>query len=108
MTPFQALYGRPPPSIPDYQVGASSVNEVDQTLVSRNAILQQLKINLHAVVNRMKQVADSKRKDMEFQVGIWSSLNSILIASKLSIEGHTKSWPVAFMAHTKLKKRLER
>ena len=34
MTPFQALYGRPPPSIPNYQVGASSVNEVDQTLVS--------------------------------------------------------------------------
>ena len=40
MTHFQALYGRPPPSIPNYQVGASSMNEVDQTLVSRNAILQ--------------------------------------------------------------------
>ena len=38
-------------------------------MVSRNAILQQLKINLHAAVNRMKQVADSKRRDMEFQVG---------------------------------------
>ncbi|RVW96360.1 hypothetical protein CK203_020887 [Vitis vinifera] len=32
MTAFQALYGRPPPSIPNYQVGASSMNEVDQTL----------------------------------------------------------------------------
>ena len=58
MTTFQALYGRPPPSIPNYQVGASSVNEVDQTLVSQNAILQQLKINLHATINRMKQVAN--------------------------------------------------
>ena len=66
MTPFQ---WRPPPSIPNYQVGASSVNEVDQTMVSRNTILQQLKINLHAAVNRMKQVADSKRRDVDFQVG---------------------------------------
>jgi len=69
MTPFQALYGRPPPSISNYQVGASSVNEVDQTMVSRNTILQQLKINLHAAVNRMKQMADSKRRDVDFQVG---------------------------------------
>ena len=58
VTHFQALYGRPPPSIPNYQVGASSVNEVDQTLVSRNVILQQLKINLHAAFNQIKQVAD--------------------------------------------------
>ena len=58
MTHLQALYGRPQPSISNYQVGASSVNEVDQTLVSRNAILQQLKINLHVAVNQMKQVAD--------------------------------------------------
>ncbi|KAA8546866.1 hypothetical protein F0562_003295 [Nyssa sinensis] len=29
----------------------------------------QLKINLHAAVNRMKQVADSKRRHVEFQVG---------------------------------------
>ncbi|KAA8537164.1 hypothetical protein F0562_029610 [Nyssa sinensis] len=69
MTPFQALYGRSPLSIPYYQVGASSVDEVDQTMVSRNSILQQLKINLHATVNRMKQVANSKKRHMEFQVG---------------------------------------
>jgi len=69
MTAFQAIYGRPPPSIPNYQVGASSVNEVYQTIVSRNTILQQLKINLHAAVNRMKQVADSKGRDVDFQVG---------------------------------------
>ena len=69
MTPFQALYGRLPPTIPQYQVGNSPVNEVDQNLASRDALLQQLKDNLHAASNRMKQVADSKRRDIEFEEG---------------------------------------
>ncbi|GKC04118.1 transposon ty3-I gag-pol polyprotein [Tanacetum coccineum] len=69
MTPFQALYGRLPPSIPTYQIGASSVNEVDQAMITRDDVLKQLKDNLHVANNRMKQVADSKRRDVEFQVG---------------------------------------
>ncbi|KAL9394290.1 hypothetical protein Peur_013575 [Populus x canadensis] len=69
MSPFQALYGRPPPSILNYQIGASSVHEVDQTMISRTSLLRQLKINLQAAINRMKQGADSKRRDVNFQVG---------------------------------------
>ncbi|KAL5779345.1 hypothetical protein ACOSQ2_010082 [Xanthoceras sorbifolium] len=69
MTLFQALYGRLPPNISHYEVGSSTVNEVDQALLSRDVILKQLKTNLHVVVNRMKQVADSKRRDVEYQVG---------------------------------------
>ncbi|KAL6330786.1 hypothetical protein AAG906_009214 [Vitis piasezkii] len=64
--PFQALYGRPPPSIPSYQVGASYVNEVDRTLWRL------------------------KGRDMEFQVGIWSSLNSILIAESIYRRAYQK------------------
>jgi len=69
MTHFQALYGRLPPSIPHYQLGTSLVSEIDQKLASRDEILCQLKANLHAANNRMKQVADSKRHDIEYQVG---------------------------------------
>ena len=69
MTPFRALYGPLPPSIPHYQIGTSHVNDVDQSLASRNDILQQLKANLHSAANRMKQIADSKRRDVEYQVG---------------------------------------
>ncbi|XP_010255217.1 PREDICTED: uncharacterized protein LOC104595968 [Nelumbo nucifera] len=69
MTPFKALYGRPPPHIPNYQGGTSLVEEVDQAKLSRDAILQQLKINLHAAINCMTQMANSKRRDVEFQVG---------------------------------------
>ncbi|RVW68054.1 hypothetical protein CK203_065036 [Vitis vinifera] len=66
MSPFQALYGRPPPMIPHYQLGSSPVNEVDQNLASRDDLLHQLKLNLHQASNRMKQIADSKRRDIEF------------------------------------------
>ena len=61
MTPFQALYGRLPPNIPHYLMGTTPVHAVDQNLAFRDAILRQLKTNLHAATNRMKQVADSKQ-----------------------------------------------
>lgn len=70
MTHFQALYGRLPPNIPNYQLDtSSSVNEVDQSLASRDTLLQQLKANLHVANNRMKQVVDAKQRDIEFQEG---------------------------------------
>lgn len=71
MTPFQALYGRLPPTIPLYHEGSSSVHEVDQNLLSRDALLSQLKSNLAAATNRMKQYADSKRRDVQYEVGDW-------------------------------------
>lgn len=70
MTPFQALYGRPPPTIPSYTKGLSPIHEVDQQLMTRN-VLQQLKINLGSSVNRMKQMADHKRRDISFDIGEW-------------------------------------
>ena len=69
MTPFQALYGRLPPTIPNYLMGTTPVHAVDQNLASRDAILRQLKTNLHVATNRMKQVANSKRRNIEYQVG---------------------------------------
>jgi hypothetical protein len=69
MTPFQALYGRLPPIIPSYNEGLSLVHEVDQQLQDRDELLQQLKVNLAHLVNRMKQIADTKRRDVSFDVG---------------------------------------
>ena len=69
MTPFQALYGRPPPMISHNQLGSSPVNEIDHKLGSHNDFLKQLKINLQAASNQMKQVADFKRRDIEFNEG---------------------------------------
>lgn len=55
VTPFQSLYGRLPLAISLYQVGTSLVNEVDKNLVVRD--------------NRMKQMVDRGRRDVEFQEG---------------------------------------
>eukprot|EP00261_Vitis_vinifera_P023282 XP_010655166.1 PREDICTED: uncharacterized protein LOC104880390 [Vitis vinifera] len=69
MTPYQALYGRLPPLIPAYPEGLSPVHEVDQTLLHRDELLHQLKTNLEISMNRMKQQADPKRRDIQFAVG---------------------------------------
>lgn len=69
MTPFEALYGRPPPTIPFYCKGSSPVEAVDQSLIDRDTVLQHLKCNLASANNRMKQLADKKRHDVQFQVG---------------------------------------
>ncbi|XP_010266341.1 PREDICTED: uncharacterized protein LOC104603871 [Nelumbo nucifera] len=69
MTPFQALYGRTPPAIMHYSTGTSPVHEVDKALETRDNILKQLKSHLQAAINRMKQIADSKRREVVYQEG---------------------------------------
>lgn len=44
----------------------TSVNEVDQQLLGRNELLQQLKTNLHAAQNSMQHYANTKRRHLEF------------------------------------------
>jgi hypothetical protein len=69
MTPFQAFYGRLPPSIPVYKEGLTSVSAVDQQLQNRDELLRQLKDNLAKSRNHTKQMADQKRRDIMFQIG---------------------------------------
>jgi hypothetical protein len=47
----------------------SPVNEIDQQLAARDEILSLLKANLHAANNRMQQLTNSKKHDIEFQEG---------------------------------------
>jgi hypothetical protein len=70
-TPFYALYGRHPPRLINYLVGSSPVSEVDTNLLARDELLRDLKHNLHQSNNRMKQLADAKRREEQFQVGDW-------------------------------------
>jgi hypothetical protein len=58
MTPFEAVYGKNPPSVLSYMPGVSKVQEVDNNLAVREAILHTLKTNLAMAQNRMKQQAD--------------------------------------------------
>ena len=69
ITPFQALYGRSPPHVPMYPIGSSPVHEADQALKTHDEFLIQLKTNLAVAANRMKQMTDKNRREVEFQEG---------------------------------------
>ncbi|KAI4318180.1 hypothetical protein L6164_025983 [Bauhinia variegata] len=69
MSPFQVMFGRTPPSIPQYIPGTSNLEAVDQELQTREAIFEQLQKKLHKAQVAMKEVADRKRRPHSFQVG---------------------------------------
>lgn len=69
MSPFEAVYGGRPPSVPHYVQGSSSSSELDLMLTQRTAILSLLKANLARAQNRMSQLANKHRLDKSFQVG---------------------------------------
>jgi hypothetical protein len=69
MTPFQALYGRLPPSIPDYVSGSATNSSLDDTLQQRQEILKLLKDNLSKSRQRMETQANKKRVDYTFEIG---------------------------------------
>lgn len=71
LSPFQVIFGKPPPSIPSYVAGSSSVDACDTVLVSRDEILSLLRKNLAKAQARMKENADKNRREVTFDVGDW-------------------------------------
>ncbi|GKC68033.1 transposon Tf2-12 polyprotein [Tanacetum coccineum] len=69
MTPFEAVYGRPPPRVLTYVPGTSKVQAVEEFLIDRDKVLHDLRSNLLAANDRMKSKADSRRREVEFSVG---------------------------------------
>ncbi|RDY05430.1 Tf2-8, partial [Mucuna pruriens] len=69
MSPFHALYGREPPTVIKYLQEGTAVQEIDQLLKERDAILEELKMKLSKAQNSMKIQADKKRRDVELTVG---------------------------------------
>jgi hypothetical protein len=69
MTPFEAVYGKNPPSVLSYLPGVSKVQAVDQTLTVQEGILRTLKENLVMAHNCMKQHADQGRSECQFAEG---------------------------------------
>ncbi|WZZ36193.1 hypothetical protein YC2023_019594 [Brassica napus] len=69
ISPYKAIYGQDPPSLVGYERGSTQIQELDEQLLERDKVLQELKHNLQATINRMKQTADRKRRDVSFDVG---------------------------------------
>lgn len=71
MTPFQAVYGRAPPTIKDYTPGTSNVASLDDMLSARTLLLTTLKDNIAKAQSRMKKAADAHRREKSFEPGAW-------------------------------------
>lgn len=69
LTPFEAVYGRPPPPLIHYLPGETSVEAVAQELKERDEIIRQLKYNLTRAQQRMVKYANLHRRDVSFDVG---------------------------------------
>jgi hypothetical protein len=69
MSPFKALYGRDPPALIRYNPQASDPITLQEQLINRDNILQQLKQHLERAQVYMKNQADKKRTDVSLSLG---------------------------------------
>lgn len=67
-TPFEAVYGRKPPTVVRFLQGETKVEAVAAELVDRDEALRQLKYHLTRAQEQMKRYADKKRKAYSFEV----------------------------------------
>ena len=69
LTPFEALYGFPPPKLQGYVLGTTRVDALDSLLSQRQVVLDTLKVHLAATQARMKTQADRHRQERSFTMG---------------------------------------
>jgi hypothetical protein len=68
-SPFHVMYGKEPATIPQYVLGTSPIEAVDSMLAERQNFLLFLRRKLLKVQSHMKEIADKKRRPVEFNVG---------------------------------------
>lgn len=68
-TPFRALYGRDPPPIIRYEGQQTPIDAIDKLLEDRDAILDDLKMNLIRAQQKMQHQANTKKREVEYAVG---------------------------------------
>lgn len=65
------MYGKPPPDIPDYLPGSSSVEAVDFLLTTRQDMFDALRQKLERSQVWMKNSTDPHRREVNFKIGDW-------------------------------------
>lgn len=68
-TPFNVIYGKPPPSLLNYIRGTTINLDMDIQLRTRDELLQEVKFHLANAQERMKQNYDRKRRELELKEG---------------------------------------
>lgn len=70
-TPFEVVYGRPPPPLLPHTVGAAQTEAVDALLRERDAFLVEIRECLLQGQQYAKRSYDEHHRDLEFAVGDW-------------------------------------
>lgn len=70
-TPYEVVYGQPPPVHLPYLAGESKVQVVAKSLEERERMLLILKFHLLRAKNRIKQLVDKHRSERSFDIGDW-------------------------------------
>ncbi|KAA8524513.1 hypothetical protein F0562_010936 [Nyssa sinensis] len=105
VTPYEALYGQPPPTLKHYVPGDTTVAAADTMLRDRDAILKLLKEHLVQSQQRMKQQADKHRSERVFVVGDWVYLKLQPFKQvSLALIKNAKLAPKYFVFHVSLLK----
>jgi hypothetical protein len=68
-SPFYVVYGKEQATIPQYVFGTSRIEAVDSMLAERQNFLLFLRRKLLKAQSLMKEIADKKRRPVEFNVG---------------------------------------
>jgi len=74
LTPFEVLYGQPPPHHLPYLPREFDNVMVDRSMQAREAMIRQLQSNLLRAQHRMKMLADQHRTKKQLQIGDWAWL----------------------------------
>ncbi|KAF2293086.1 hypothetical protein GH714_036471 [Hevea brasiliensis] len=69
MTPFERVYGRPPPTLTQFLPGETKVDAVAQDLSTRDELHRQLSYNLNRAQQCMVRAANKHRREVEYKVG---------------------------------------
>lgn len=69
ITPFEIVYGQPPPIHLPYLPGESSCTTIDRSLQKREILISTVKFHLLRAQNRMKQLHDKHRTYHQFNIG---------------------------------------
>jgi len=70
-TPFEVVYGRPPPAILSYTAGSARTDTVDDLLCERDEVLVETRERLLQAQQLSKKYYDASHCDWEFAVGDW-------------------------------------
>jgi hypothetical protein len=89
-TPFEVVYGRPPPPILPYKPGTARTEDADALLRSRDDMLAEVRQRLLQAQQLSKRYYDANHRDVEFEVGAWVWLRLLHRTAQQSLDPRSK------------------